>query len=93
MHFCNMFKYQYVLHFLLRYLLSMGASTEAENENGEKPADLIDPECKDLAKLFETGCVWLDTGRVQRKANKDYRKKKMSRSRTYPPQLTSRPIP
>lgn len=55
MHFCNMYKYQYVLHFLLRYLLSMGASTEAENESGEKPADLIDPECKDLAKLFETG--------------------------------------
>lgn len=37
----------------------MGASTEAENESGEKPADLIDPDCKDLAKLFETGCVWL----------------------------------
>uniref|UniRef100_A0A667WY23 Protein phosphatase 1, regulatory subunit 27a n=1 Tax=Myripristis murdjan TaxID=586833 RepID=A0A667WY23_9TELE len=39
------------------YLLSMGASTEAENESGEKPADLIDPDCKELAKLFETGCV------------------------------------
>lgn len=39
----------------------MGASTEAENESGEKPADLIDPDCKELAKLFETGCVWRDT--------------------------------
>uniref|UniRef100_A0A8C6TN79 Protein phosphatase 1 regulatory subunit 27 n=1 Tax=Neogobius melanostomus TaxID=47308 RepID=A0A8C6TN79_9GOBI len=42
---------------IARYLLAMGASTEAENENGEKPADLIDPECQELAKLFETGCV------------------------------------
>lgn len=40
-----------------RYLLSMGASTEAENESGEKPADLIDSDCKELAKLFEAGCV------------------------------------
>ena len=40
----------------------MGASTEAENEGGEKPGDLIDPECKDLAKLFETGlCAWAQT--------------------------------
>ncbi|KAK1877697.1 Protein phosphatase 1 regulatory subunit 27 [Dissostichus eleginoides] len=39
------------------YLLSTGASTVAENENGEKPADLIDPDCKELVKLFETGCV------------------------------------
>lgn len=39
----------------------MGASTEAENENGEKPADLIDPDCKDLLKLFEVGCVWPGT--------------------------------
>jgi len=44
--------------FFSRYLLSLGASVEAENENGEKPADLIDPDCKDLLKLFETGCVW-----------------------------------
>lgn len=42
---------------LLRYLLSKGASTEAENESGEKPADLIDPDCKELVKLFETGYV------------------------------------
>lgn len=39
----------------------MGASTEAENESGEKPADLIDPDYKDLAKLFEAGCAWLGT--------------------------------
>ncbi|CAL1588929.1 unnamed protein product [Knipowitschia caucasica] len=42
---------------IARYLLAMGASTEAENESGEKPADLIDPECKELAQLFETGCA------------------------------------
>lgn len=42
---------------LLRYLLSKGASTEAENESGEKPADLIDPDCEELVKLFATGCV------------------------------------
>lgn len=41
---------------LHRYLLSLGASTEAENANGEKPADLIDPDCKELVKLFEVGC-------------------------------------
>ncbi|KAM8824467.1 protein phosphatase 1 regulatory subunit 27 [Synchiropus picturatus] len=39
------------------YLLTMGASTEVENESGEKPADLIDPDCQELAKLFEAGCV------------------------------------
>ncbi|KAK2829297.1 hypothetical protein Q7C36_017287 [Tachysurus vachellii] len=42
---------------IARYLLSLGASAEAENANGEKPADLIDPECKELVKLFEVGCV------------------------------------
>ncbi|KAF7221243.1 protein phosphatase 1 regulatory subunit 27 [Nothobranchius furzeri] len=42
---------------IARYLLAKGASTEAENESGEKPADLIDPDCKELAKLFEAGCV------------------------------------
>lgn len=41
----------------LRYLLAMGASTEAENGSGEKPADLIDPDCKELTRLFETGCA------------------------------------
>lgn len=39
----------------------MGASTEVENNSGEKPADLIDPDYKELAKLFETGSVWRDT--------------------------------
>nr|XP_057906082.1 protein phosphatase 1 regulatory subunit 27 [Doryrhamphus excisus] len=39
------------------YLLSIGASTEAENESGEKPADLIDPDCSELSKLFEAGCI------------------------------------
>lgn len=42
---------------LHRYLLSLGASTEAENSNGEKPTDLIDPDCRELAKLFEAGCI------------------------------------
>lgn len=41
-----------------RYLLSIGASVEAENESGEKPADLIDPDCKELVKMFEVGAVW-----------------------------------
>ncbi|TSK87551.1 Protein phosphatase 1 regulatory subunit 27 [Bagarius yarrelli] len=34
-----------------------GASAEAVNANGEKPVDLIDPDCKELVKLFEVGCV------------------------------------
>ncbi|XP_060757472.1 protein phosphatase 1 regulatory subunit 27 isoform X2 [Neoarius graeffei] len=42
---------------IARYLLFLGASAEAENANGEKPADLIDPDCKELVKLFEVGCV------------------------------------
>ncbi|XP_064172013.1 protein phosphatase 1 regulatory subunit 27 [Anguilla rostrata] len=42
---------------IARFLLAQGASTVAENDSGEKPADLIDPECKELAKLFEVGCV------------------------------------
>ncbi|XP_043097622.1 protein phosphatase 1 regulatory subunit 27b [Puntigrus tetrazona] len=37
------------------YLLSLGADTEAENDCGEKPADLIDPDCKTLLKLFGVG--------------------------------------
>lgn len=41
-----------------RYLLSIGASVEAENESGEKPADLIDPDCKELVKMFEVGAMW-----------------------------------
>lgn len=53
------------LRALLRYLLSIGASAEAENESGEKPADLIDPECKELVKIFEAGCVWAGIKRTR----------------------------
>lgn len=35
-----------------RFLLSLGADPEAENECGEKPADLIDPDCKELVEMF-----------------------------------------
>ncbi|MBN3314262.1 PPR27 phosphatase, partial [Atractosteus spatula] len=38
---------------IARYLLSLGASVEAVNENGEKPADLIDPDCKELVTVFK----------------------------------------
>lgn len=34
------------------YLLSLGADPELENDCGEKPADLIDPENKELLELF-----------------------------------------
>lgn len=34
------------------YLLSLGADPELENECGEKPADLIDPDNKELLELF-----------------------------------------
>ncbi|XP_026160295.1 protein phosphatase 1 regulatory subunit 27b [Mastacembelus armatus] len=34
------------------YLLSLGADPELENECGEKPSDLIDPENKELLELF-----------------------------------------
>ncbi|XP_017548390.1 protein phosphatase 1 regulatory subunit 27b [Pygocentrus nattereri] len=37
---------------IAKYLLSLGADPEAENECGEKPADLIDPDCKELVELF-----------------------------------------
>ncbi|XP_034043321.1 protein phosphatase 1 regulatory subunit 27b [Thalassophryne amazonica] len=37
---------------IARYLLSLGADCEAENDCGEKPADLIDPENKELLELF-----------------------------------------
>ncbi|KAJ8334090.1 hypothetical protein SKAU_G00397290 [Synaphobranchus kaupii] len=39
---------------IARYLLSRGASVDAENGCGEKPADLIDPDCKELVRLFES---------------------------------------
>lgn len=38
--------------FPLSYLLSLGADPELENDCGEKPADLIDPENKELLRLF-----------------------------------------
>ncbi|KAG5853713.1 hypothetical protein ANANG_G00029050 [Anguilla anguilla] len=41
---------------IARYLLSQGASADAENECGERPADLIDPDCRELARLFQVGC-------------------------------------
>ncbi|XP_059587885.1 protein phosphatase 1 regulatory subunit 27 [Alligator mississippiensis] len=37
---------------IARYLLSLGAEREATNDEGEKPADLIDPACADLVQLF-----------------------------------------
>uniref|UniRef100_A0A3B5PWY4 Protein phosphatase 1, regulatory subunit 27b n=2 Tax=Xiphophorus TaxID=8082 RepID=A0A3B5PWY4_XIPMA len=37
---------------IARYLLSLGADPELENECGEKPADLIEPENKELLRLF-----------------------------------------
>lgn len=47
-----------VFLFVFRYLLSLGADTEAENDCGEKPADLIDPDCKELLELFGVGGDW-----------------------------------
>lgn len=37
---------------IARYLLSLGADPKLENECGEKPADLIDVENKELLELF-----------------------------------------
>lgn len=34
------------------YLLSLGADPELENDCGEKPADLIEPDHKELLELF-----------------------------------------
>lgn len=34
------------------YLLSLGADSELENDCGEKPADLIDTDNKELQELF-----------------------------------------
>ena len=36
-----------------RYLISLGADREAANDDGELPADLIDPDFKDLVELFK----------------------------------------
>lgn len=40
---------------VLRFLLSLGADPETENDLGEKPADLIDPDCKELVEMFGVG--------------------------------------
>ncbi|XP_076155222.1 uncharacterized protein ppp1r27a [Alosa pseudoharengus] len=42
---------------IAKYLISKGARTEAANANGDRPADLIDPECKELVEMFKVGCV------------------------------------
>lgn len=34
------------------YLLSLGADPELENDCGEKPADLIEPDNEELLELF-----------------------------------------
>lgn len=34
------------------YLLSLGADPELENDCAEKPADLIEPDNKELLELF-----------------------------------------
>uniref|UniRef100_A0A8D1WPG5 Protein phosphatase 1 regulatory subunit 27 n=3 Tax=Sus scrofa TaxID=9823 RepID=A0A8D1WPG5_PIG len=38
---------------IARYLISLGADREAANDDGELPADLIDPDFKDLVELFK----------------------------------------
>ncbi|MGH0149866.1 UNVERIFIED_CONTAM: hypothetical protein FKN15_025213 [Acipenser sinensis] len=38
---------------IARYLISLGAKADAVNEGGEKPADLIDPDSKELVMLFK----------------------------------------
>ncbi|KAL7825842.1 hypothetical protein SRHO_G00335800 [Serrasalmus rhombeus] len=48
---------------IAKYLLSLGADPEAENECGEKPADLIDPDCKELVELI---CDTPPVGRAPR---------------------------
>lgn len=37
---------------IARYLLSLGADQDLENDCGEKPSDLIDPDSKELLELF-----------------------------------------
>uniref|UniRef100_A0A667Y0L2 Protein phosphatase 1, regulatory subunit 27b n=1 Tax=Myripristis murdjan TaxID=586833 RepID=A0A667Y0L2_9TELE len=41
---------------IARYLLSLGADHELENDCGEKPADLIEPDNKELLELFGLAC-------------------------------------
>ncbi|XP_041939077.1 DNA-directed RNA polymerase II subunit RPB1-like [Alosa sapidissima] len=42
---------------IAKYLISKGAGTKAANANGDRPADLIDPECKELVEMFKVGCI------------------------------------
>ncbi|XP_029998741.1 protein phosphatase 1 regulatory subunit 27b [Sphaeramia orbicularis] len=37
---------------IARYLLSLGADPDLENDCGEKPADLIEPDNKELLQIF-----------------------------------------
>ncbi|KAG7485103.1 phosphatase 1 regulatory subunit 27 [Solea senegalensis] len=37
---------------IARYLLALGADQELENDCGERPADLIDPDNRELLELF-----------------------------------------
>lgn len=34
------------------YLLSLGANPELETDSGDKPADLIEPDNKELLEIF-----------------------------------------
>ncbi|XP_078509948.1 protein phosphatase 1 regulatory subunit 27 [Lissotriton helveticus] len=38
---------------IARYLISLGAKLDVTNNEGEKPSDLIDPDCKELRELFK----------------------------------------
>ncbi|KAG8129154.1 hypothetical protein E2320_015824 [Naja naja] len=42
---------------IARYLISLGAQSDATNNEGDKPSDLIDPEYKDLVELFQAAHV------------------------------------
>ncbi|NXD17985.1 PPR27 phosphatase, partial [Nothocercus nigrocapillus] len=42
---------------IARYLMELGASPEATNDAGEKPADLVDPDYKELVELFEAATM------------------------------------
>lgn len=37
---------------IAKFLLSVEADPKADNDCGEKPADLIDPDCKELVEMF-----------------------------------------
>nr|XP_033817385.1 protein phosphatase 1 regulatory subunit 27 isoform X2 [Geotrypetes seraphini] len=37
---------------IARYLVSLGAKLDVTNNEGEKPSDLIDPDCKEMMELF-----------------------------------------